>query len=417
MRRAIIFFALISVILFIKQTAFALDQQTHAAINEIVALGNFNNFSLNSYLTNNLGIEQGTDASFNGEKIHLLISLGGAYEDDRPLPYLRSLNHFHDPTKQLDQAGLDTYWRGLLLPVHLTGTSSILWALSKDIQNNTSFIGIPAGNYSWPATRDYFYNALIATDEYTRTENFVKCFTGIGQLMHLVEDASVPLHTRNEAHIGNWNYETWVAETRNSTVVNNILNGTPVIPYSTVLAQQGNTDPRIGGLPVSRLFDTGKFVANGGHQDPGATTGADIGLAEFTNANFFSERTGNQNNKYDYPSNAVLNKFSEQINDPRGSGIITRFYYGKAGDGVTVPHLAARTYFDYEYDRYNHWQDYNNGPIFLDETCYKDYATLLLPRAEGYAFSLMQYFFRGQMDAVDAKAVTTNGKIRRVCQT
>jgi hypothetical protein len=35
----------------------------------------------------------------------------------------------------------------------------------------------------------------------------------VGQLMHLVEDASVPLHTRNDAHLI-FNYETWVEKFR-----------------------------------------------------------------------------------------------------------------------------------------------------------------------------------------------------------
>ena len=57
------------------------------------------------------------------------------------------------------------------------------------------------GNYSWPDTRDYFYKALTATDDTIRSTSYANCFKEIGQVMHLVEDLSVPAHTRNDEHI------------------------------------------------------------------------------------------------------------------------------------------------------------------------------------------------------------------------
>jgi len=393
---------IVSMSLAISHEAVALNQNTHGAINNIVAFGNFNNFSLNSYLINNINMTQGTDTVIDNETIDRWIRLGGIYEDDRPVPllYPRSYNHFHDPTKPLDEAGFTDKLLGWI-PLH-EGVSSIIWALSEDEQSGTPGLG----DYSWPAARNYFYDALTATDQTTRDHNFAKCFRSVGQLMHLVEDASVPEHTRNTAHVS-WNYESWVVNEKNSSIVNTILNSTPVVPYDTVLASPGY--PEFGGLPVSRLFDTDSYTG----QNPDITTNADMGLAEYSNANFFSN---DDVFNYNFPADATLQEYSEVIQDPRDPpNAITRSYYLKSGDGEPVDHIAARAYLDYEYDQYEVHDYYDGAEIFLDEYCYQDYATKLLPRAVGYAFSLMQYFFRGEIDAVEPVTLKDgNGNITGV---
>lgn len=185
---------------------------------------------------------------------------------------------------------------------------------------------------------------------------------------------------------------------KNSSTIESILNSTPVIPYSTVLASSGY--PEFGGLPVSRLFDTDNYTG----LNPSVTTGADIGLAEYTNANYFARRSANS---YTYPRDAVFREYTAL--DPAGTK--KRLYYAKDGDGDTVEHIAAVAYFDHDLKRRDLQPLYDNF-IFLDENCYKDYATNLLPRAAGYAFSLMQYFFRGQIEAVNATTTKdTNNNI------
>jgi hypothetical protein len=50
------------------------------------------------------------------------------------------------------------------------------------------------------------------TDKDKRNDYFAETFRGLGQQMHLIEDASVPLHVRDDAHFSLIydNYETWV---------------------------------------------------------------------------------------------------------------------------------------------------------------------------------------------------------------
>lgn len=380
----------------IAHNALALNEKTHSEINGAAAQINSNGFLLNSFLIDNINITEGTDAVFykrglfgikTNASVLQWIKDGGKYEDTRPvslggifggIPYARSFFHFHDPNKPMSDAGFHgiLYW-----------DSAIVWGLSPNKQS-----GLNLGDYSWPAARNFFYEALTATEVDTRNDNFSDCFRSIGQLMHLVEDQSVPEHTRDQGHIA-YNLETWVLDNQNGVIFNNSM-ANPVIPYSTVLSQSGTLDSGIGGLPISRLFDTGNY----GGTNPAVTTGQDIGLSEYSNANFFSKHTVMD---YNYPKNAVFKNTSGIVNGKM------RYYYGKDGDGIQVDHLAEKTHLDYVLTEHGK-QEYYNGHPLLDENCYKDYATLLLPRAAGYAFSLMRYFFRGQVEAVDA-TTTKNG--------
>lgn len=160
--------------------AMALEVETHKYLNRTIAQGFYNNFSLDSYLRNNLNFESGVNEvipTYN-ETVWKRIELGGYKEDITGIPYLRSTKHFHDPlVSDWNSAG----FKGM--------QSSILWAETK----NQSLL---LGNYSWPDAREYFYKALTATDSDIRNTNYAECFRAVGQVMHLVQDMSVPEHTR-----------------------------------------------------------------------------------------------------------------------------------------------------------------------------------------------------------------------------
>ena len=189
----------VCIILFtISNTAFALEKETHYYLNQQIALSNYNSFLLDSYLKNNLGMAAGVKTIFQtpGEsnEVDLWMAEGGRYEDE-PM-YTRSMNHFHDPLKDWGSAG----FKGV-------GHSSAVWAQYPPQSQ------IINGNFSWNDVRSYYYWALTATDQNTRDTNYANCFRGLGQLMHLIQDASVPAHTRNDFHYI-YNYEDWVQNIR-----------------------------------------------------------------------------------------------------------------------------------------------------------------------------------------------------------
>ena len=80
-------------------TSFALEPATHEALNDNIALGNYAGcFPLDNYLKNNLGFKNGVTENFNIKSVHDWIRYGGSAEDLEPMAYVRSTNHFHDPT-------------------------------------------------------------------------------------------------------------------------------------------------------------------------------------------------------------------------------------------------------------------------------------------------------------------------------
>jgi hypothetical protein len=121
--------------------SFALETETHKAINNYVAQRSLNGFSLNDYLKTALGIQSGTEDYFRkdglDQEAFKWLGDGGVYEDNPPdfLPFLRSLNHFHNP---IDDSGFSALWN----IEFFSGVSAIQWALLPE--NSQS-----RGHYSW----------------------------------------------------------------------------------------------------------------------------------------------------------------------------------------------------------------------------------------------------------------------------
>ena len=180
----------------------ALETDTHEEINEYIAMNTLNGFSLDSYIKDRLDFKGGIEEDFSSHQVWRWLGMGGLKEDiPFPyLPYLRSVNHFHNP---LTNEGFSGIWGTGVL----SGTSSIQWAQSP--------IGTqsPGGHYSWFDVRNFFYMALTVTDKTIKEASFADTFRGLGQLMHLVQDLSVPEHTRDDGHYIRA-YEAWVASQR-----------------------------------------------------------------------------------------------------------------------------------------------------------------------------------------------------------
>ncbi|MBI5561460.1 MAG: hypothetical protein HY894_01205 [Deltaproteobacteria bacterium] len=275
------------------------------------------------------------------------IKEGGSAEDEPH--YSRSFNHYLDPISNSGYMGIFN--------------SASQWAQSQGF--GASALG---GRYAWPDVRGYYYLGLTGATSGERDANLADTFRGLGQLTHLVSDMSVPAHTRNDGHIL-YNYEDWVKANPDAIF--------------------GKPDYYTGAMNgISSLFDTGQY--NG--TNPDVTTSTGVGLAEFTNANFFSEDTIYAGYQYPGAAGAVL--WTDASNN--------RNYLMNAGPGLTVEHLAASSFLYFYRLRY-----FPNEkaylPVGLDDKVYLDYASLLLPRAVGYSTNLLNYFFRGKIGMDKAK--------------
>ena len=160
--------------------SYASEKVTHYAVNGYIAKNTIQGFCLEEYVTEELGFQDGIETTFNNKEVWEWLAYGGKKEDE---PFLaRSFRHFHNPLKSWGTAGL---WGNF--------ESSIIWGQRTDQS--------PSGHYSWQDAREYLYLALTSEPKNKRDENFAETFRGFGQLMHLVQNLSVPTHTRDDGHI------------------------------------------------------------------------------------------------------------------------------------------------------------------------------------------------------------------------
>jgi len=308
-------------------------------------------------------------------------------------------NHFHNPLKPWVEAGLDDW----VILAHYTGESSLLW--SQDSAKQFGWLG---RDWSWQATRIFFYNALTKNSDAERQAYFAQTFRGLGHQMHLIQDASQPDHVRNDAHplsrnqTGRLNIEPWAAG--ESGFINSLA-ATPQMPTLSLDPSGYSLDPSYHNLnltPVALFVDTDQYHGTS------PSTSLSQGLAEYTNANFASvhtifaeEKQTDDIHYFPYPRKSSTdiqdyisqNKLPETKVAEDGVGD-TGFWIKKTGDGAVIEHFVKPTYLT----DFLQGTTLYNKTFYQDSECYKDYAKLLIPRAVGYSAGLLNYFFRGTLE-------------------
>jgi hypothetical protein len=348
------------------------EELTHEKISEHAMLRS----SVDAALSDFVVLEAGFDTPIAGQSIMKWLRQGADREDSQ----LRSLNHFHNPLAVgWSQAGL----------LGSVGQSAILWG-----QN----LNQGAPSWSWQDVRGLHFDALTRSAKSERDLRLGKTFEGLGRLIHLVQDAASPAHARNDPHLL-YNYESLVDAVRTveEDVFNQWLAGSPDTP-GVPDAGWRSLDPNpLAPVAAARLIDSDRYTGT----NPGITTAALMGLAEYTNANFFSEdRIFTENDvdeqkRFPYPrrSSATDQDFEVRIK----SETVKRRYVVKSGDGATGYRLAAVGFLKAYHQRFSlDWTRFREVPT-LDEAVYRGYAERLLPRAVSYSSALLDYFFRGRM--------------------
>ncbi|MFC1657704.1 hypothetical protein ACFL2P_03955, partial [Candidatus Moduliflexota bacterium] len=151
-------------------------------------------------------------------------------------------------------------------------------------------------------------------------------------------------------------------------------------------------------------YDTRQYYAGGR-----PVSGLSVGLAEYTNSNFFSELQHVEGDgqvwpsTFPYPSMEELYLWDERADaDTRYPHLRDLFpaifnvkYLGRdtADPERDVRHLA-RVSFLWKYKGAGDWDGY----AYLDEECHKEYLSKLVPKAVAYSAGLMEYLFRGDID-------------------
>jgi len=359
------------------------DKQSHKDISQF-AVGSMASISLDRYVKDKIGYEEGMDVQVGEDDLMVFIRYGSQLEDGRePDGAYRAKNHFHDPTRPFDKAGLNN-------PNFMMdgfGQSAALWGESgrENVWTLEDFY-------------DYLYGSFTAANAEARKGMLADAFRTAGHLMHLLEDMAVPAHVRNELLVGHtlkrirdWPPFSSPIESylfHNPGYINSVPPGS-VPSFETYLDH----------------FDTGYYRENSGQPVSGAT----VGLAEYTNSNFFSEFQFFYNYEhaaaYPYPNPDLRDVYfwDERIDTARNYAHLAKvlpatFYSAYAGRQSADPdrniaHLA-RVGFFWKYQI----APEGLGAIFLDEACHIDYLTKLVPKAVAYVSGLLEFLFRGDID-------------------
>ncbi len=281
----------------------------------------------------------------------------------------RVRNHFYNP---LNNAG---YFLGVI-----QGLPSADWGLEDrspiDGQEN-----------SYADARNFFWSALTATNDADRQRNLALTLRSIGQVIHLIQDAAQPQHTRNDSHAG-----LACPLTLGLLGPKSLYEG-----YADGLAKTGALSysgyPNVW-LPKPRDYwddEVGR------------------GIAEFSNRNFVSAGTN-----FLGPPNDL--KAAPDLPSPGGVGArIDRVDIQQLIPGTSL--RGAMTFVGTPYDdAYVHQFDFNprtsTYSIFtadlavrgllprytLNRFNFDAALALLVPRAVGYSAGMIDYFFRGTLE-------------------
>src|SRR5207245_9415998 len=348
---------------------------THAELGAVAV----DRSNLDAILKNQYGVDGGASFAIDGQAIRTWIAIGATRED---FPGIRSLNHFHSPLQAWADAG------GPL------GQSSVYWQ-----QNPNQGLG---GTWPWPVARQRLFGFLTLPMRAAREQALADTAPALGQVMHLIQDPASPAHTREDPHLIRDGYEARIEELRGSLDAAlrarfDALLGLPsTLPAASAFTSTG--DPR-APVPVARLIDSDAYRGTAQTY----ATGAQAGLAEYTRGGDVGDDTAFL--AFPLPP---LGSLGPPLFDPPADAPGARRYFPKTADGDTITHFVAEGAL---YERLL-FRGQMLGGFILDDKVYEDYAAQLVPRAVGYSASLLNYFFRGNLDfTVDASSVDPGKRV------
>ncbi|ETX06308.1 MAG: hypothetical protein ETSY2_17910 [Candidatus Entotheonella gemina] len=320
------------------------DLSGYAADHSVLGKDNQNHLK---YLGFAKGLQERLRLGRSKQTVKDWIKEGAELEDDGIKVTGRFRNHFHHPLKDWDEAGLND--------LIFTGQSALLWAQDSHAQTSA-----PSGDQSWETLRFFFLNALTAADPMTRERNYAKTFRGLGHQIHLLQDAAQPDHVRNDAHIHDgttgerprrpeWGllFETWAGHDNQKSLIESFA---AHADFPQVYLNLSIPDELV---PISQFLDTNTY--NGSFPSSRLTQG----IAEYTNANFFSddtifsadERPPEHRHYFPYPNIASTNlqDYTDGHLLPKTTTAEDRvedisFWISKTGDGDYIEHFVKPTY-------------------------------------------------------------------------
>ena len=350
----------------------------------------------------------GLDTQLSGKSILNWLRDGSITEDD---PMCRSVNHFHNPLLSWNMSGMSdapwfiNSWCDAWSPYfsNVTWATGFLTAPPNGQKENFSTNFSYAPN-NWDHARRYYFWALVSDSREMRDQYFASTFQALGQVMHLLQDASVPAHVRND-FISHLTFTGFCDPLGCYYFIPSKWFNSPfeyyVLAHSYLIDAAGSSLPTFQNPRLTDFWDTDQYT--------GANSSKSLsqGLAEYTSANYFSDETIPNNHPssehaFPYPA---LNRADYRIcEDYEPYGMKMRKYVSRETcppitEARTTDHFAAVSLMNREHEI----NDNNIGTLklVLDDNAHNTYVKELLPRSIGYSAALLGYFFRGRMEVAE----------------
>ncbi len=365
---------------------------------------------IKNYLNNNLNL---TDiaVTIDGLQIEYWLRYGSKEEDS---PLCRASNHFHDPTKEWHESGLSTlgpivtFFCGVGL---FGGKEFPPSAIKSNIYFATGYLWpAPYGDnavdneneWDWENARNYYHIYLTGKDlngnETANTAEqreyyFGKSLQALGQVIHLLQDMSVPAHTRDDFQRiplkGHTEFHNDIKKPGTTYGFGEKLE-VFVVEKSRNHQEWFEPESEMPDVPytLTDFWDTDIYDKT----NPEDTWLERIGIAEFANANFITEASINS---YPHPNMDAVNWDALETIIAEDGNSDNRIYL--VSDGPSCHRVAATGYFTQDCEKYAVGQlDVKKETLIVDEEVMSDYAAILIPKAILYSAEIIDYFFRGE---------------------
>lgn len=391
---------IVAVCIGISQAAVAYEQPTHEELTEAAATRS----ELPRGVLRDLGLVD-LKSQLNGKSVLEWMRYGADFEDSK-IPYniepkFRFLNHFYNPLN--GQGFSDPKLPG---PVS-TGLPSPSWGLEDESD-------IDGQDYSLKDGYQWLLNGLTLPNKSDREEYLAKTFRTLGHVVHLIQDAGQPQHTRNDDH---W-YKSLYETVSNEEMKNKTL------PYD--------------GYPIVQFSKPRDFFHT---LPPGASNVLQgRGLAEYSNRGFVTTRTNFTGSLGDGSSEFPISTFINNPNFPtpngNGATISTLNIHDPSLLGNSKPNLmgdisfvgtnvpdtydpsktafnprtSSYSVFDADLEKYN----LGGAKFTLNRFNIKEAHKFLIPRAVSYSAGLINWFFRSKIDMVKDSANANQYLIKNI---
>ncbi len=345
-----------------------------------------------------------TSPTYNNSSIADWIRFGAIEEDSGGC---RSLNHFYNP---LNGSGLAVPGLASLRCGREIGVPSPLWGLEDPGS-------IPGQQFSFRDARDYYLQGLTRPSKADRDTGLALTFRTMGQVIHLIQDAAQPQHTRNDAHFPYSIYErmTDALRAKNALPYDGYPSADTVVVFNNARSFWNTLPPPIN--PRTHVMD-GQGMAE--YSNRGfVTTGTNYLLTSGGNPiaavapSNFPLPAFNPSSRLTMDVTEVQAAFPECTEGPLPSlhgGIV---FYGNEVSDTYQPASSAFNLFGTSLSIYSpelgRTKLGNGTPAFrLNHFNYCAAHQFLIPRAVGYSAGLIDYFFRGKIDYVPDPSVPGN---------